>query len=131
MACNVYNKAVEGLFNQEFDVGADTFRIMLLTADYTFDAAHEFFSEVTPGAHSNSSNLTGVTVVDRTFFADDKTFPSVNVGPIAAFIIYKWTGNSTTSRLLFFSDEPSDFPIAANGSDITLDFDDLNGIFTL
>ena len=128
---HVYDGAIQALFNGEIDVGTDTIRMTMLTGGYVYDPTDDFLFDIHTQYWLGSGNLSGVSVVGRTFFADDKVVPNVLVGPVEAFVLYKWTGNSLTSRLIYFSNDSPDFPFPANGSDLTFDFDNVDGIFSL
>lgn len=101
---------------------------------YTFSAAHNFLSDVTAGAiKATSANLTTKAFSGGVFDADDVTFTSVAAGDaIEAFIIYKDTGTSTTSRLIAYFDTATGLAVTPNGNNIVLTWDNgANKIFKI
>lgn len=96
--------------------------ILVDLADYTFDAAHEFLSDVPAGARvAVSSSLTGKTITAATaaFKSDEKTFGAVTGDISEAIIGYVHTGVAGTSRLIWFADTGvTGLPVTPAGTDI-------------
>jgi hypothetical protein len=102
--------------------------ISIDTALYTYNATHEFLSDVAAGARIKKSNpLTGKTVNLTTgaFDSDDPTMESVGAGTdIDAIILYIDTGVDATSSLLMYQDTGiSTVPFTPDGSDIRIVLD--------
>jgi hypothetical protein len=102
---------------------ADVRLILIDTASYTYDAAHEFLSSVPSGARAAvSSSLTGKNIAAATaaFKSDDKTFASVPAGPACeALIMYLHTGSDATARLIAYLDTGvTGLPITPDGSPV-------------
>lgn len=106
--------------------------ILIDLADYTYSAAHEFLSSVPAGARvATSGNLTGKTVVNGLFDADDVTFTAVTGDQSEALFYYIDTGVEATSRLVFFEDTGvTGLPVTPNSGNITVTHN-VSGIFQL
>jgi hypothetical protein len=146
MANAIYPKWKRDL--QEGDANRDlisnTVNIGLIGSLYTYDAAHEFYSEIQAITNAEIVNtvtngdgaLANVTISDLGVFdADDKTLANVtpNAGSedITRLVLFINTGNFTTSPLVAYYDTGvSGFPLTPNGSDINVIFN-ASGIFQL
>lgn len=133
MANAHYPYGIDQFLNGAIDWVSDDIRIILVdTALYTYNAAHQFLSSVPSGARlatvalaSKATN--GAGVAD----AANPTAPSVAAGnTIGAIIVYKHTGVEGSSPLIAFYDTGTNLPVVTNGGDITVAFDD-QGVFAL
>lgn len=123
MANALYAKTKAQMLQGTVDLLTDDIRCILVDlADYTFDAAHEFLSDVPSGARvATSGSLTGkgVTASTAGFTSDFKTFSAVTGDQAEALILYIHTGTEGTSRLLSFHDTGvSGLPVTPDGRDI-------------
>lgn len=104
------------------------------TADYVYDAAHEFLSDVPAAARvALTEALENVDWDPDTarFDSDDPTFSAVSGDTIEALILFIDTGVEATSRLIMFQDtDITGAPATPTGGDIAV-FVDANGWFTL
>lgn len=96
--------------------------ILVDTADYTYDAAHDFLDDVTGAAIvATSANLGTKTYTNGTFDTADFTFTAVTGDVSEALIIYIDTGSAATSRLVCYRDTSvTGLPVTPNGGDITV-----------
>jgi len=133
MACSAYDSYISAIQKGDIDIDVDTFKVMLIdTADYTYDVAHDFLSDVPAAARVATATLAGVTIVGRAFDANDVTFTAVSGDVSEALIIYKDSGVEATSQLIYFSDTASNLPVTPNGGDITVTWDSgVDRIFSL
>ena len=113
---------MDALLTGLIDVTTDNLKVLLIdTADYTFSTAHEHHDDVASGSIvATSGNLASVTATSGVIDAADVTLSSVTGDPSEALIIYKDSGTSATSDLLFYIDGIS---VTPNGSDITITWD--------
>jgi hypothetical protein len=123
----------------------DTFKVFLVDlAVYTPDFVNDEFADDIPeaarigssGGHADSDAVTLTTgdpsaagVCD----ANDAVFTSVPAGdPLGALVIYKSTGDLSTSPLVAYIDSATGLPVTPNGANITVQWDNgANKIFKL
>ena len=123
MADAVYPLGANKILGGTIDFDTDNFRVVLVdTGTYTYSAAHEFHSDLS-GIVATSGNLAGISIASGAWDANDITFSTVSGSTIEAYVVYKWTGTSGTSPLLFYVDSASEFPITPVGGDITINWD--------
>jgi hypothetical protein len=106
MANVLYPKFKQALFNKEINLDTDTIKVMLLDADYTYNAAHDFLDDVAAGSRVDTPiTLANTSITDGVFDADDVTFTTVsNATDVVAILIYKDTGVEATSNLIAYID---------------------------
>lgn len=133
MANQLYPKAKEDFISGNIDLTSDTIKIVLVdTADYTFDSAHEDLADVAGAGRVATATLGSKTVTSGVFDAADATFSNVTGDQAEALIIYKDSGVEATSRLIAYIDTATGLPITPGGGDITVAFSDgANKIFAL
>ncbi len=133
MANSLYPKAKEAFLNADIDMLVDTITIALIdTGEYTYNATHEYRSDISNNAVIASINLSNKTTTNGVFDADDATFTSVTGANCEALIIFQNTGTQSTSRLIAYIDSATGLPILPNGGDITVAFSSgSNRIFSL
>lgn len=120
MANQFYPKGAQKLLSGQINLATDTIKMALVPGTYTFSAAHEFSTDVGPVVGSDQA-LTNKSVAGGVFDADDVPFGAVASGStVNALVIFKDTGNPSTSPLLIYLDEVVGFPLATNGSEITI-----------
>lgn len=114
------------------DMLDDDLKVVLVDADYTFSAAHEFLDSIVVGDRvATSANLAGKTVSTAGVFdADDITFTAVSGSQVTQVVIYKDTGTEGTSSLIVYYDTMTGLPVTPNGGDITIAWN-AGGIFNL
>lgn len=108
---------------------SDTIKAALISAGYTFSAADQFYSALTPGSNvvGTPQTLGGKTVTGGVFDANDPTFTAVTGPQVVAAVLYKDTGVAGTSPLIAYIDSASSgLPVTPNGGDITIVWD--NGV---
>lgn len=128
MANTIYPKFKEALLKglSNVDLTSGTIKVTLIdTADYTYNAAHDFYDDVPVAARVATATLANPTVsATGVFDADDVTFTGVSGDQSEALIIWKDTGAEATSRLVFYQDTPaSGLPVTPNGGNIAVQWD--------
>lgn len=125
MSNAVYPKALDALAVGTIDYVGDTIKVQLLDATYTYSTAHEFIDDIT-GTIGTAETLTGTTVTDGEFFADDAVLAAVATGhTVKSFVVYVDTGTPGTSHVLAYIDTRADtvpISLATNGGDITVEW---------
>ena len=108
-----------------------TVKIAAIGAGYTFNAAHDFYDDVSAEVLGTPQTLASKAYSGRYFDADNVTFAGIN-DPIQGFWIYIDTGTAGTSRLVAWLDDESipTLPTDPGGLDYVLNFNAL-GIFGL
>lgn len=132
MASAIYPKFKETLLSGGVDLtAADVRAILVDTADYTYNSAHDFLDDVPSGARvATSSALASKTVTNGVFDAADKTLTAVTGDQSEAIILYVHTGTESTSRLICYIDSGTNLPVTPNGGDINVQWN-ASGIFSL
>lgn len=129
MADAVYPLGGNKILNGDIDFDTDNFRVVLVdTGTYTYSAAHEFHSDLS-GIVATSGNMAGLSIASGAWDATDLTFSAVTGSTIEAYVVYKWSGVSGTSPLLFYVDSASEFPITPVGGDIIIQWN-ASGIYS-
>lgn len=126
MANTSYPKGAQKLLGAAINLLADTLKVALLPSTYTYSTAHEFVSDL--GARvGTDQTLTNKTLTGGVLDADDPDFGAIAPGStVKAFVIYKDTGNASTSPVLFYFDTALGLPFATNGGIVTVPWD--NGV---
>ncbi len=135
MASAWFNRGKQQILSGGTNLLTDTIKVMLVTSSYTFDADHNFVSEVSANepavsgytggfAGAGRKTLANKSVTeddtsDLAFFdADDLTWSALATGAtIGGAILIKEVTNDAASHLLIFMDL-ADTP--TNGGDITI-----------
>jgi hypothetical protein len=121
---NARYPATDDLFlTGQINILTDTINVTALTADYTYNPAHQFYTSA--AAHAVfTATLAGRTVTDGVFDADDVVAAAVPTGPaIRSLVIWKNTSNNATSPLIRFIDQfssGSPILITPNNGNITI-----------
>lgn len=135
MANALYDKARERFLRGQLDWLTDTIKVVLVdTGNYSVNlAAHEFLSDIPSAARvAISGALTGKTATGGVADADDVTIAAVSGPTVEALVIFKDTGNPSTSPLIAWIDTASGLPFTPNGGDVTIQWDNgANRIFKL
>jgi len=118
-----YPKGMERLLQGSINFATDTIKVALVTDAYTYSAAHEFVSQLGTRV-GDDVTLVNKSITGGAFDADDaETAPLVPGSTIKAIVIYKDTGNPSTSPLLLYRDNVTGFPLATNGGAVKLPWD--------
>ena len=135
MANALYDKGREKFLKGEIDWLSDDIKIALIdTADYTPNlASDEFLDDISGDAIiATSGNLGNKSATNGIADADDVTFENVTGDQAEILVVYKDTGNASTSPLIARIDTATGLPITPNSGDITVQWDSLsNKIFKL
>ena len=120
MANTFYPKGAEKMLSGAINYNADTIKVAIVSGGYTYSAAHEFLSDAGTlvGAAQTLGNK---TVTGGVFDAADADFGAIAPGSTAkAAILYKDTGNASTSPLVAYIDQLTGFPFATNGGGVSI-----------
>lgn len=126
MTNTVFPKGAEKILSGAINLQTDTIKAALVSSAYTYSVSHEFVSSL--GARiGTDQELTGKSVALGTLDAAD-----INFGPLApgstvkAAVVYKDTGNPSTSPVLFYLDSGPNvgLPFVTNGGALTVPWND-------
>lgn len=143
MANQFYNSFRNNLFKTgatdgiDFSAGGTAIKAALIdTGTYTFSAAHQYLSDITGGAVVGTAQAIGSKTVGSLgvaiFDGADVTYTAVTGASVEAILLYKDTGTSSTSPLIGLIDQvTSGLPVTPNGGDISIVWDNTNGILKI
>lgn len=136
MANVLYPKYKEALLSGATGVSLSTGNVKLVlvkTSAYTYSAAHDFLDDVPSGARvASTAALSGKTVTNGVFDADDPTISGITGDPAQAVVLYIDSGDEETSRLVAYIDTAPGLPYSPSGGNLTFVFDNgANKIFAL
>ncbi len=131
MANALYAKGKEKILSGAINLPSDTIKASLLSSSYTANlSTDEFWSGISANLLNTSQTLASKTVTAGVFDAADVTFTAVTSGStVKAVVLWKDTGTPSTSPLLVYIDTITGFPLATNGGDITITWD--NGSYKI
>ena len=130
--CNAfYAKGKEKMLSGSINWVTDTIKVMLVKNTYPQNlATDEFVADISAYRLNTDQTLGSKTVAGGIFDAGDATFTAVTAGDTSeGIVIYKDTGAEATSPLLLYIDTITGFPLATNGGDITIAWD--NGAYKI
>lgn len=107
------------------------YALLIDTGAYTYNAAHEFYSDLT-GIIGPEVEITGKTFVDGKFDGNDIIFNAVTGTTVEAIVLYvKNAGANTTWRLVAYMDVGvTGLPFSPDTSNVAVTWS-ANGIFAL
>lgn len=131
MANAWYRKGAEKVLLAQVNFDTDTIKARLVKNTYAQNlSTDEFISSVTAITGSTDQTLANTSVTDGVFDADDITFTAVPAGETSeGVVIYKDTGVEGTSPLLMYIDTITGFPLATNGGNVVIQWD--NGAYKI
>lgn len=114
------------------DTATDGPFVALMSAGYTYSAAHQFYSSASASAVGTDQRITGPTVTTGTFDGADVTYTAVTGAQVTSLVFYrKNSGANTTWRLFCYLDTSvTGLPVTPNGGNITITWN-ASGIFLL
>lgn len=131
MANALYAKGKEKILSGAIDFTTDTIKVALVKNDYAQNlATDEFYTSISAHVLDTPETLAGKSITAGVFDASDATFVAVVAGDTSeGVVIYKDTGDNATSPLIAYIDTITGFPLATNGGDITIQWD--NGAYKI
>lgn len=127
----LYNSGKQALLRGELNLQDSAIAAALVSIGYSFDAnLHTNTTSITAHILGTPQVLTAKTTANGVFDAADITYLALTAGAQArAVVLYRDTGVAATSTLVAFIDTISGFPLATNGGDVTIQWD--NGAFRI
>jgi hypothetical protein len=128
MASQLYPIGADHILGKTTQVDIDTNTMKILFYTSTFNAAHEFVSDLTGASIvARSGALSGVTLTNGVVDANDITVTAVTGSAFTHVILYKDTGSDATSVLVAIFDISSFTP---TGGDISVIWN-ASGLFSI
>lgn len=103
MANKAYPSFLDLLLNAGIDIGADTFKVAIMSAAYVYSDSHSHYSDLS--GILGEATLTGVTSTGGVLDADDVTVSGLSPTVQNSLVIFKWTGTGSTSPLMLYFDQ--------------------------
>lgn len=131
MANSLYPLGKQRILEKLVNFKTDDIQVVLVSSDYVLNLnGDEFYAKVQAFALGEPKSLENKTTALGVFDADDVTWLKVAAGKTAkAAVLFANTGEPATSPLLGYIDVITGFPVATNGSDISIQWD--NGSFKI
>lgn len=131
MANALYTKAKEKILQGQINFSTDTIKAALVSNTYSQNlTTDEFLSSLAGLTLGTDQTLASKAIAGGAFDAADPTWAAVASGVTAkAVVLYKDTGSAATSPLIAFIDTITGFPLATNGGDVTVQWD--NGTYKI
>ena len=131
MSNTLYAKGKEKILSGSINFVSDTIKVMLVKNTYPQNlATDEFVADISAYRLSTDQTLGSKSVTGGVFDAGDVTYSAVTAGDTSeGVVIYKDTGAEATSPLLMYIDTITGFPLATNGGDIVIQWD--NGAYKI
>jgi len=131
----IYPSAKELMMTGQLDLVNDpVVGVLVNTTLYTFSSNHAWLADVPSAAQiAMSGTLTGRTVTQNVFDADDANFGSVTGLPVQAVVLAKYTGVPASSPLICHLDQAvTGLPLNPDGSVVNVIWSNgTNRIFAL
>ncbi|KQO38084.1 hypothetical protein ASF19_20125 [Acidovorax sp. Leaf84] len=124
MSNTAYPLGAQKMISGAINFLADTIKVAIVPTGYTYSTAHEFLSDI--GAVVGTAQpLANKSIAGGVLDADDLNYGAMAPGSTAkALVLYKDTGNASTSPVLLYIDTATGLPAATNGGVITVPWDD-------
>lgn len=126
-----YAKGKEKMLSGSIDWVSNTIKVMLVKNTYPQNlATDEFVADISAYRLSTDQTIGSRSVTGGVIDGGDVTYPAVTAGDTSeGVVIYKDTGAEATSPLLMYIDTITGFPLATNGGDIIVQWD--NGAYKI
>lgn len=136
MANNMYAAGLEGFASGQIVWGGPSSIKISLLSGYVFNTVHRYVSDVISAGGvivATSSALASMSYTDGALDAADVVFSAVSGPVVSSYILYQSsavTGGAdvpqSAQRLIAYFDSATGLPVAPDGTNIDLNFDDGN-----
>ena len=100
----------------QIDFVGNDIKVAIVASGYTYSDAHEFLSAVAGVTVGAPLALTTKNIAGGVLDADDLSFGALAAGNTCiALVMYRDTGNASTSPLIAYFDQITGFPLTTNG----------------
>lgn len=118
MANAIFPKGKQNLLAGNVDMDANDIRVMLVRSTYSYDGADEFVADLGAVDNGRTGALTGKTVTDGVFDADDTSLTATAANASNALVVFVHTGSDATARLLAYIDTATGLPFTPAASQV-------------
>ena len=127
----LYALGKEKILSGAINLPSDTIKVALVKNTYPQNlTTDDFYDDISAYVIGTPQTLAAKSVALGVFDAGDVTYTAVTAGDtLEGVVIYKDTGVAGTSPLLAYIDTITGFPLATNGGDITIQWD--NGAYKI
>lgn len=131
MANALYGLGKEKILSGAIDFVSDTIKVALVKNTYPQNlATDEFYSDISAYVLGTPQTIGSKSITLGVLDGGDVTYTAVTAGDTSeGVVIYKDTGVAGTSPLLMYIDTITGFPLATNGGDIVVQWD--NGAYKI
>lgn len=120
MANALYPIFKQRLLNKELDLDTDTINAILIdSADYTYDNAHDDLADVAAGAQVSTAALASLTIALGVFDAADFSWTTVTGDQSEAIILVDDT-HASDALIAFYDTGITGMPVTPNGGNINV-----------
>lgn len=121
MANALYPTGKKAILDGDVDLLVNDIKAALIdTGTSSYNAAHDFWDDISAGVVGTPVNLASKTTTAGVFDSADVTWTSVSGATVEAVVLYKDTGTPGTSQLLAWYDTGiTGLPLTPNGGDVT------------
>lgn len=113
MADLLYPSFKQLLLGGDIDLVTDDIRVVLMKDTYSYNSAHDFMNDVSTHENGRSIALSGKTITNGVFDANDITLNATSASACNAIIIFKHTGSDATASLIAYIDFSTFTPLAS------------------
>lgn len=125
MANTWYAKGAEKVLSAAINFPSDTIKAVFVKSAYTLSQSHEFLTDLGANTVGTAWTLGSKTITGGVFDAADTAPTAFTAGDsIKAVAIYKDSGSSATSPLLFYFDVVTGLPLTTNGGELSIPWPD-------
>lgn len=128
MANALYDSGRNGFLKGEFNWSSDTFKVILLSSQYTVNLSSHTTTANIGGTVAISSGLTTLVPGDGVADANDITISGVAGTTVTQFVIF----HDSSKKLIAHINDSTNLPFTPSGGNVTLQWDNgANKIFKL
>jgi len=121
MASAIYPTFKAGILVGTWNLSTAVVRAVLIdTGTYTYNAAHDFYDDLSGVIGTESGALADKTFTNGAFDSGNITFTAPTGATAEAIVLFVDTGNAATDALIAFIDTGTGLPVTPNGGDITV-----------
>ena len=122
MANALFDSGRDGFLNGELNWSADSFKVILLSNQYTVDLLNHTTTANVGGTVAISGVMTTITPGKGVADANDLTISGVAGTTVTQYIIF----HDSSKKLVAYFDTSTNLPVVPNGGNITLQWSNTN-----